>query len=63
MEQSGEYVSVNTATAESIEVLDTGEKVFLFREQRDPVLSFHNSPRKKKKNFLNSKKAAHASMD
>ncbi|KAI6069659.1 Limbin isoform X2 [Aix galericulata] len=63
MEQSGQYVSVNTATAESIEVLDTGEKVFLFREQRDPVLSFHNSPRKKKKNFLNSKKAAHASMD
>nr|XP_027313203.2 limbin isoform X1 [Anas platyrhynchos] len=63
MEQSGQYVSVNTATAESIEVLDTGEKVFLFREQRDPVLSFHNSLRKKKKNFLNSKKAAHASMD
>uniref|UniRef100_A0A8B9BBE6 EvC ciliary complex subunit 2 n=1 Tax=Anser brachyrhynchus TaxID=132585 RepID=A0A8B9BBE6_9AVES len=63
MEQSGQYVSLNTATVESIEVLDTGEKVFLFREQSDPVLSFHNSPRKKKKNFLNSKKAAHASMD
>ncbi|XP_068799498.1 limbin isoform X1 [Struthio camelus] len=63
MEQSGPPVSLNMATAEAIELLDTGEKVFLFREQSDPVLSLHNSPRKKKKNFLNSKKAARASMN
>ncbi|XP_051474957.1 limbin isoform X2 [Apus apus] len=63
MEQSDPPVPFNTATAEAIEVLDTGEKVFLFRELSDPVLSLHSFPRKKKKNFLNSKKAARASMD
>ncbi|KFU93741.1 Limbin, partial [Chaetura pelagica] len=63
MEQSDPPVPFNPATAEAIEVLDTGEKVFLFRELSNPVLSSHNSPRKKKKNFLNSKKAACASMD
>ncbi|XP_055575641.1 limbin isoform X4 [Falco biarmicus] len=54
-------VPLNTATARAIELLDTGEKIFLFREPSD--LSLHNSPRKKKKNFLNSKKAAHANTD
>uniref|UniRef100_A0A663DK84 EvC ciliary complex subunit 2 n=1 Tax=Aquila chrysaetos chrysaetos TaxID=223781 RepID=A0A663DK84_AQUCH len=58
MEQSDLPVPLNTATAEAIELLDTGEKVFLFREPSDPIVSLHNSPRKKKKNFLNSKKAA-----
>ncbi|NXJ00114.1 LBN protein, partial [Psophia crepitans] len=60
MEQSDPPFSLNTATAEAIELLDTGEKVFLFREPSDPILSLRNSPRKKKKNFLNSKKAARA---
>ncbi|NXJ50459.1 LBN protein, partial [Spizaetus tyrannus] len=60
MEQSDLPVPLNTATAEAIELLDTGEKVFLFREPSDPIVSLHNSPRKKKKNFLNSKKAARA---
>ncbi|KFM03804.1 Limbin, partial [Aptenodytes forsteri] len=63
MEQSDPPGPLNTATAEAIELLDTGEKVFLFREPSDPILSLHNSPRKKKKNFLNSKKAARANMD
>ncbi|KGL97701.1 Limbin, partial [Charadrius vociferus] len=63
MEQSGPPVPLNTASAEAIELLDTGEKVFLFREPSDPILSLHNFPRKKKKNFLNSKKAARANMD
>ncbi|PKU41840.1 limbin [Limosa lapponica baueri] len=63
MEQSDLPVPLNIATAEAIELLDTGEKVFLFREPSDPILSLHNSPRKKKKNFLNSKKAAYANMD
>ncbi|NWW96387.1 LBN protein, partial [Rhynochetos jubatus] len=56
-------VPLNTATAEAIELLDTGEKVFLFREPSHPVLSLHSSPRKKKKNFLNSRKAARVNMD
>ncbi|KAM9580270.1 limbin isoform 3-T3 [Guaruba guarouba] len=63
MEQSDPPAHLNTATAESIELLDTGEKVFLFRGPSDPILPLHKSPRKKKKNFLNSKKAAHANMD
>ncbi|NXM45422.1 LBN protein, partial [Gymnorhina tibicen] len=56
-------VSLNSATAEAIELLDTGEKILLFREPSDPLHALHNFPRKKKKNFLNSKKAAHANMD
>ncbi|NWX56733.1 LBN protein, partial [Promerops cafer] len=63
MEQPDPPVSLNSATAEAIELLDTGEKIFLFREPRDPILALHNFPRKKKKNFLNSKKAARANMD
>jgi len=63
MEQSDLPVPLNTANAEAIELLDTGEKVFLFRELSDPILSLCNSPGKKKKNFLNSKKAARANMD
>ncbi|XP_030349191.1 limbin isoform X2 [Strigops habroptila] len=63
MEQSDPSVPLNTATAESIELLGTGEKVFLFRGLSDPILPLHNSLRRKKKNFLNSKKAAHANVD
>ncbi|XP_017922767.2 limbin isoform X7 [Manacus vitellinus] len=63
VEQSDPPVSVNTATNEAIELLDTGEKIVLFREPSDPILALHNSPRKKKKNFLNSKKTARANMD
>ncbi|NWH50510.1 LBN protein, partial [Fregata magnificens] len=63
MEQSDPPLPLNTATTKAIELLDTGEKVFLFREPSDPILSLHNSPRKKKKSFLNSKKAARANMD
>ncbi|NXC65955.1 LBN protein, partial [Anhinga anhinga] len=63
MEQPDPPVLLNTGTAEAIELLDTGEKVFLFREPSSPILPLHNSPRKKKKNFLNSKKAGSANMD
>ncbi|XP_031444227.1 limbin [Phasianus colchicus] len=62
VEQPSPRVSFNSVAAEAIEVLDTGEKIFLFRDRNDPTLSFHNYPRKKKKNFLNSKKAARASL-
>ncbi|RLW09314.1 hypothetical protein DV515_00002944, partial [Chloebia gouldiae] len=63
VEQPDPPVSLNSAAAEAIELLDTGEKILLFREPSDPILSLHNFPRKKKKNFLNSKKAARANMD
>lgn len=62
VEWSSPHVSFNSVTAEAIEVLDTGEKIFLFRDRSDPTLSFHNYPRKKK-NFLNSKKAARANIN
>ncbi|XP_048159224.1 limbin isoform X3 [Corvus hawaiiensis] len=62
-EQPDPPVSLNSATAEAIELLDTGEKILLFREPSDPLLALHNFPRKKKKNFLNSKKTARANMD
>ncbi|XP_059701171.1 limbin isoform X4 [Haemorhous mexicanus] len=63
VEQPDPPVSLNSAAAEAIELLDTGEKIILFREPSDPKLASHNFPRKKKKNFLNSKKAARASVD
>uniref|UniRef100_A0A8C5X2H0 EvC ciliary complex subunit 2 n=1 Tax=Malurus cyaneus samueli TaxID=2593467 RepID=A0A8C5X2H0_9PASS len=63
IEQLDPPISPNSTTAEAIELLDTGEKIFLFREPSDPILASHNFPRKKKKNFLNSKKAARANMD
>uniref|UniRef100_A0A8C3DWF8 EvC ciliary complex subunit 2 n=1 Tax=Corvus moneduloides TaxID=1196302 RepID=A0A8C3DWF8_CORMO len=63
VEQPDPPVSLNSATAEAIELLDTGEKILLFREPSDPLLALHNFPRKKKKNFLNSKKTARANMD
>ncbi|XP_066173345.1 limbin [Sylvia atricapilla] len=63
MEQPDPSVSLSSTTAEAIELLDTGEKIFLFREPSDPILALQNFPRKKKKNFLNSKKAARANMD
>ncbi|NXU87330.1 LBN protein, partial [Xiphorhynchus elegans] len=63
VDQSDPPVSSNTATSEAIELLDTGEKIFLFREPSDQIFALHNSPRKKKRNFLNSKKAARANMD
>ncbi|NWR13622.1 LBN protein, partial [Emberiza fucata] len=56
-------VPLNSAAAEAIELLDTGEKILLFREPSDPKLALHSFPRKKKKNFLNSKKAARANVD
>lgn len=63
VEQPDPPVSLNSATAEAIELLDTGEKILLFREPSNPLLALHNFPRKKKKNFLNSKKTARANMD
>uniref|UniRef100_A0A8D2MMT6 EvC ciliary complex subunit 2 n=1 Tax=Zonotrichia albicollis TaxID=44394 RepID=A0A8D2MMT6_ZONAL len=56
-------VSLSSAAAEAIELLDTGEKILLFREPSDPKLALHSFPRKKKKNFLNSKKATRANVD
>ncbi|XP_077033820.1 limbin isoform X1 [Agelaius phoeniceus] len=63
VEQPDPPVPLNSAAAEAIELLDTGEKILLFREPSDPKLALHNFPRKKKKNFLNSKKAARANVD
>ncbi|NWW66263.1 LBN protein, partial [Ifrita kowaldi] len=63
VEEPDPPVSLNSATAEAIELLDSGEKILLFREASGPLLALHNFPRKKKKNFLNSKKAGRTNMD
>uniref|UniRef100_A0A7M4E6P9 EvC ciliary complex subunit 2 n=1 Tax=Crocodylus porosus TaxID=8502 RepID=A0A7M4E6P9_CROPO len=63
VETSSQSNSLNTATAEAIELLGTGEKIFLFRDEVDPVFCLHSAAKKKKKNFLNSKKAVFASME
>uniref|UniRef100_A0A8D0GKX6 EvC ciliary complex subunit 2 n=1 Tax=Sphenodon punctatus TaxID=8508 RepID=A0A8D0GKX6_SPHPU len=60
---SMELLEQTDSTAEAIELSGTGEKIFLFRDQPDHTLCLQSSPRKKKKNFLNSKKAVLASMN
>lgn len=59
LESSGELVPVPIVGAEAIDLLNTGEKLFIFRSPGEPATWLHAPPRKKK-NFLNAKKAARA---
>ncbi|XP_053421899.1 limbin isoform X1 [Nycticebus coucang] len=61
LEPIGELAPVSIIGAETIDVLNTGEKLFIFKNLKDPEISLHIPPRKKKKNFLNAKKATKAS--
>ncbi|XP_019516694.1 PREDICTED: limbin [Hipposideros armiger] len=56
----GELAPVPIVGAEAIDLLNTGEKLFIFRNPREPEISLH-VPSRKKKNFLNAKKATWAS--
>ena len=56
LEPSGELVPVPIVGAETMDLFNTGEKLFIFRNPKDPEISLHIPPRKKK-NFLNAKKA------
>uniref|UniRef100_A0A2K5M0U0 EvC ciliary complex subunit 2 n=1 Tax=Cercocebus atys TaxID=9531 RepID=A0A2K5M0U0_CERAT len=59
LEPIGELAPVPIVGAETIDVLNTGEKLFIFRNPKEPEISLHVPPRKKK-NFLNAKKATRA---
>ncbi|XP_008831344.1 limbin [Nannospalax galili] len=59
LEPIGELAPMPIMGAETIDVLNTGEKIFIFRSPREPEIPLHLPPRRKK-NFLNSKKASRA---
>ncbi|XP_045690282.1 limbin isoform X3 [Phyllostomus hastatus] len=59
LEASGELVPVPVVGAETTDLFHTGERLFVFRNLKDPEISLHVPPRRKK-NFLNAKKAAWA---
>ncbi|XP_026889247.1 limbin isoform X3 [Acinonyx jubatus] len=61
LESVGEVAAVPIVGAEAIDLLNTGEKLFIFRNPKEPEISLHFPPRRKKKNFLNAKKATWAS--
>ncbi|XP_023375967.1 limbin-like [Pteropus vampyrus] len=60
LEPLGELAPVSIVGAETVDLLNTGEKLFIFRNPREPEISLHVPPRRKKKNFLNARKAAWA---
>uniref|UniRef100_A0A8P0P858 EvC ciliary complex subunit 2 n=1 Tax=Canis lupus familiaris TaxID=9615 RepID=A0A8P0P858_CANLF len=60
LESIGEPAAVPIVGAETIDLLNTGEKLFIFRNPKEPEISLHVPPRRKKKNFLNAKKATWA---
>ncbi|XP_044801586.2 limbin isoform X4 [Bubalus bubalis] len=60
LESTDELTPVPIVGAEAVDLLNTGEKLFIFRNPKEPEISLHVPPRKKKKNFLNAKKAAWA---
>ncbi|XP_054544268.1 limbin, partial [Talpa occidentalis] len=57
LEPVGKPAPVPVVGAEAIDLLHTGEKLFIFRTPAEPEISLHLPPRKKKKSFLNAKKA------
>uniref|UniRef100_A0A8D2B7H1 EvC ciliary complex subunit 2 n=1 Tax=Sciurus vulgaris TaxID=55149 RepID=A0A8D2B7H1_SCIVU len=59
LEPIGKLAPVTIVGTEALDVLNTGEKLFIFRNPKDPEISLHIPPRKKK-NFLNAKKASRA---
>uniref|UniRef100_A0A8C6FNI1 EvC ciliary complex subunit 2 n=1 Tax=Moschus moschiferus TaxID=68415 RepID=A0A8C6FNI1_MOSMO len=59
LDSTDELTPVPIVGAEAVDLLNTGEKLFIFRNPKEPEISLHVPPRKKK-NFLNAKKAAWA---
>uniref|UniRef100_M3Y955 EvC ciliary complex subunit 2 n=3 Tax=Mustela putorius furo TaxID=9669 RepID=M3Y955_MUSPF len=60
LESIGELAAIPIIGAETIDLLNTGEKLFIFRNPKEPEISLHVPPKRKKKNFLNAKKATWA---
>lgn len=60
LEPVGEPAPMPVVGLEAIDVFNTGEKLFIFRSPQEPEISLRVPPRRKRKNFLNAKKAARA---
>lgn len=59
LEPIGELAPIPITGADAMDILNTGEKIFVFRSPREPEISLRVPPRRKK-NFLNAKKANRA---
>uniref|UniRef100_G1TBK9 EvC ciliary complex subunit 2 n=1 Tax=Oryctolagus cuniculus TaxID=9986 RepID=G1TBK9_RABIT len=60
LEPVGEPAAVPVVGLETIEVFNAGEKLFIFRNPQEPEISPRVPPRRKRRNFLNAKKATRA---
>uniref|UniRef100_F6XGD8 EvC ciliary complex subunit 2 n=1 Tax=Monodelphis domestica TaxID=13616 RepID=F6XGD8_MONDO len=54
----GQSSEVHIRGSGTSDLLSTGEKLFIFRYPEEPTISLCDSSKRKKKNFLNSKKAS-----
>ncbi|XP_028614040.1 limbin [Grammomys surdaster] len=59
LEPIGELAPIPITGADTMDILNTGEKIFIFRSPKEPEISLRVPPRRKK-NFLNAKKASRA---
>ncbi|XP_034365198.1 limbin isoform X2 [Arvicanthis niloticus] len=59
LEPIGELAPIPITGADTMDILNTGEKIFVFRSPKEPEISLRVPPRRKK-NFLNAKKASRA---
>ncbi|XP_041492443.1 limbin [Microtus oregoni] len=59
LEPIGEPAPMPITGADTIDILNTGEKIFVFRSPKEPEIALRVPPRRKK-NFLNTKKASRA---
>ncbi|XP_049997299.1 limbin isoform X3 [Alexandromys fortis] len=59
LEPIGELAPMPITGEETMDILNTGEKIFVFRSPKEPEIALRVPPRRKK-NFLNAKKASKA---
>ncbi|CAH6977258.1 limbin [Phodopus roborovskii] len=59
LEPMGELAPMPITGLDTMDILNTGEKIFVFRSPKEPEISLRVPPRRKK-NFLNAKKASRA---
>lgn len=59
LEPIGDLAPMPITGEDTMDVLNTGEKIFVFRSPKEPEIALRVPPRRKK-NFLNAKKASRA---
>lgn len=59
LEPIGELAPIPITGLDTMDILNTGEKIFVFRSPKEPEISLRVPPRRKK-NFLNAKAASRA---